>query len=163
MAFSRLRSGWLHRALELMRWSRFLSYALIAAAGIESIIHPPVSVSQAIDGHQAVGLTWALVMTISAGLCALGAALDRWVGEYVGLIPLSIISAVFGISAISRSSVSAAGGLFLIGFFWIMISRWQEVALLRIEADRKARENESTELLAEGGELPSPDDRKGEV
>jgi hypothetical protein len=55
------------------------------------------------------------------------------------LIPLAFVAFAFGVAAISRGAVGFAGGLFLIGFFWLLVSRWQEVALLRIEADREAK------------------------
>jgi hypothetical protein len=58
----------------------------------------------------------------------------------VGLIPLSLVAAVFGVSAFSRGTVGWAGGFFLIGFAWLLAARWQEVALLRREAERLHRQ-----------------------
>ena len=79
---------------------------------------------------------------LSAALCAAGAVLGRWPGEYAGLWPLAMVAAAFGIAALARGSASIAGGLFLIGFFWMLISRWQEVALLRIESVRRHEEHD---------------------
>lgn len=136
--FKRARSRWLARALLILRLSRGAAYLLLTAAGVNSIVHPPASVESA-SGASSVTFVWAGMMAVSALACALGAFTDRWVGEYVGLIPLSLVAAIFGVSALARSSASISGGLFLLGFFWILISRWQEVALLRVESERRQR------------------------
>lgn len=141
MVMSDLRHGWFTRAYVLLRWSRAIAYALIAAAGIFAVLRPPVSVSAAAESHL-ITYVWASIMAVSAAMCAVGAASGRWVGEYSGLIPLSFVSAVFGISALARGSASIAGGLFLLGFFWFQFSRWQEVALLRVESVRRHDEHE---------------------
>lgn len=134
-----LRESWLTRAVVFLRWSRTAGYTLVSLAGIVSIIHPPPSVTAA-AGHHIVTYVWAGVMAVSAAVSAVGAASGRWPGEYAGLWPLALVAAVFGISALARGSASVAGGLFLLGFFWILISRWQEVALLRIESVRRQHE-----------------------
>lgn len=134
-----MRRGWISRAVEIMRLTRVIAYVLIALAGGASILWPPLSVTQASEGRP-VAYVWAGLMAVSGLFCAAGAATDRWIGEYVGLVPLSLVAAIFGVSALSRGNVSWAGGLFLLGFFWILIARWQEVALIRVEADRTARE-----------------------
>lgn len=136
-----VRAGWLSRAVVILRWSRALGYALVALAGVLSIAHPPVSV-QAAAGHHVVTYVWAAVMAIAAGLCAVGAITGRWVGEYIGLVPLCLVSAAFGVAALARGSNSLAGGLFLLGFFGILLARWQEVALLRVESVRRQHERE---------------------
>jgi hypothetical protein len=136
--FRRVRRRWLTRAILILRWSRGLAYLLIAGAGVSAILSPPASVATAANGRL-VTFVWAGLMAVSAAACALGAFTDRWVGEYVGLIPLSLVAAVFGLSALSRGQASLSGGLFLLGFFWILISRWQEVALLRVESERRLR------------------------
>lgn len=135
-----VRRGFVTRARLLLRWSRTVGYMLVAAAGIVSIIRPPVSVTAA-SGDHTITYIWAGVMTIAAILCAVGALTGRWVGEYAGLVPLCFVAAVFGISALARGGPSLAGGLFLLGFFWVLLSRWQEVALLRVESLRRHREN----------------------
>jgi hypothetical protein len=134
-----VRKHWLERAVILLRWSRAAGYALIAAAGAWSLAQPPASVTSA-SGHHIVTYVWASVMAVSGVSCAVGAAAGRWPGEYAGLWPLAFVAAAFGISAIARGQGSIAGGLFLLGFFWILVSRWQEVALLRIESVRRQQE-----------------------
>lgn len=142
MGFRHVRRQWLGRAITIARWTRATGYVLVALAGLWSMINPPASVTAA-SGHHAVTYVWAGVMTISAGLCALGAVFGQWPGEYAGLWPLALVAAVFGISALSRGNASIAGGLFLLGFFWMLVSRWQEVALLRIESVRRRDEHEN--------------------
>lgn len=135
----RIHAEWVRRAIEVVRWTRVSAYALIACAGVASVLWPPPSVQAASDGV-AVALIWAGLMAVSAAFCAFGAASDRWVGEYIGLVPLALTAMIFAVSAFARGQMSWSGGTFLLGFsFWI-ITRWQEVALLRVEAERKARE-----------------------
>lgn len=150
---NRLRRGWLRRALKLMRWSRVLAYLLVGAAGAVGAVSPPVAIQQGAGGFRTITLTWAVLMAVAASFCAWGAASDRWVGEYIGLIPLSLVAFAFGVGALSRGTTSFAGGLFLIGFFWILVARWQEVALLRTEAARQ--------VSRRNGEGASPPDREG--
>jgi hypothetical protein len=136
--FSRLRRRWLHSAFRFMRWSRVLAYAAIAVAGMVAVFLPPRTVEEATGNGTTVQIVWAALMSVAAAFCTWGAATDRWVGEYVGLIPLAAVAAVFGISAMSRGGGGWAGGIFLVGFFWILVSRWQEVALIKAEAERQA-------------------------
>jgi hypothetical protein len=137
-----MRHGWLLRAVVILRWTRATGYALISLTGVAAIVHPPVSVSSATGNHLTT-YVWAAVMTCSASLCALGAVRGQWPGEYAGLWPLAMVAAAFGIAALSRGAASIAGGLFLIGFFWMLVARWQEVALLRIESVRRHEEREN--------------------
>jgi hypothetical protein len=132
--------------LRILRWSRVAAYMLVALAGAISVVLPPASVAQATGGYRLVQLVWAGLMAVAAGFCAWGAATDRWVGEYVGLIPLAAVAAVFGISSLARGHVGWPGGLFLLGFFLILVSRWQEVALLRAEAERLTRAQREGEV-----------------
>ena len=140
MVFTRIQRGWLRRAFYFLRWSRVLTYAAISAAGCVALILPPASIDQATGRGLIVQLVWAALMAVSSAFCAWGAATDRWIGEYVGLIPLAAVAAAFAVSALGRGQVGFAAGLFLTGFFWILVSRWQEVALLRVEAERQAEE-----------------------
>lgn len=153
--FGGFRRGWVRRALKFMRWSRVAAYVMIASAGVASLAFPPASIESASDNTRFLQLSWAGLMALSAGFCAWGAARDRWVGEWIGLVPLSLVAAAFGISALARGTSGWSGGLFLFGFFWILVSRWQEVALLRSEADRQAR-------IGGNGEGGIPQRRGGE-
>lgn len=140
MILRRVRRGWLRRAVELLRLSRAVAYLLIACAGPVAIYWPPQAISTATGTLRSVAYGWAALMAVAALFCAYGAITGRWVGEYIGLVPLSLVAAAFGISALSRGPVSSAAGLFLLGFFWLLVARWQEVALIRLEATRAGRE-----------------------
>lgn len=128
------RRGWLRRAYRILRASRVSGYAILALSGLVSLFIPPASVSEASQQTQVVLSAWSLLMVVAGGLCAYGAATDRWIGEYIGLIPLGMVALAYAVSALARGSVGWAGGLFLVGFFLALFSRWQEVALLRAEA-----------------------------
>lgn len=138
MIWQRTRSGWLHQALTLVRYSRVLAYLMIGLAGLLAVLNPPASMAEATGGAYILQLSWAGLMTVAATFCAYGAATNRWVGEYIGLIPLSLVAAAFGVAALTRGTPGFAGGSFLLGFFWLLVSRWQEVALLKVEALRHA-------------------------
>ncbi len=130
--------GWLGRHPGTIRWSRTLAYAGIAASGVAAILKPPTSVEDA--APSLVVSVWALLLAVSAAICAVGSAMDRWVGEYIGLVPLGTTAMVFSLSVLGRGWPGAAGGAFLFGVFWLLASRWQEVALLRTESTRHAKE-----------------------
>ncbi len=119
------------------RWIRPLSYALVAVSGLTAIFWPPVSVKS--NTSETVVITWAILLAVSAMFCAVGSASDRWVGEYVGLIPLGLSALVFAFSALSRGLAGIAGGAFLLGFFLWLAVRWQEVATLRIQSTQYAQ------------------------
>lgn len=128
------RRGWLRRAYRILRASRVSGYAILALSGLVSLFIPPASVSEASQQTQVVLSAWSLLMVVAGALCAYGAATDRWIGEYIGLIPLGMVALAYAVSALARGSVGWAGGLFLVGFFLALFSRWQEVALLRAQA-----------------------------
>lgn len=132
-----IRRRWLRNALAVIRWSRILAYIGLAVSGAASLAHPPASV-QASAGFQVTIYVWASVLCLSSIICMIGAITDRWVGEYMGLVPLGLSALVFAVSAMSRGVSGVAGGAFLFGFFWFLASRWQEVALLRVESVRRA-------------------------
>jgi HAMP domain-containing protein len=121
------------------RAARFAGYALIAVCGLAAMLWPPPSVSRTANS-----LIWVWIVSILAGgvACAVGAGLDVWLGEYVGLWPLITAFAVFGISALATGQlVSIAGGTCLLAIAFWLLARWQEVAVLRREADRQVQED----------------------
>lgn len=134
-----LRGVWIRHAISAIRWSRIVAYIAIAGSGVAAVVSPPASVAAAAH-HGLVVYAWAILLALSSAACALGAVTDRWVGEYIGLVPLALSAAVFAFSSLARGAPGIAGGAFLFGFFWILASRWQEVALLRIESTRRARQ-----------------------
>lgn len=138
MIWTAARRAWLRRAIQVVRWSRFAGYLFVACSGLASAFYPPTSITEATQGRPVLWV-WSGLMVVSAAACAYGAAANHWVGEYIGLMPLGCVALAFGLAALARGSVGVAGGLFLVAFFWVLLSRWQEVALLRIEAVKRTR------------------------
>ena len=129
---------WAPRFAVALHWTRFGAYVLLSAAGIWSIVAPPVSV--AATGTHRSSVAWAILLTGSSLWCAYGALTGKWIGEYVGLVPLGAAALAFALSAMARGGPSIAGGLFLLGFAFIVVTRWQEVTILRIKAQQEALE-----------------------
>ncbi len=139
MIWTAARRAWLRRAFRVIRWTRFAGYVFLAMSGTASIWYPPASIADAVQ-TRLVAVLWSALIVVSAAVCAYGAAANHWVGEYVGLVPLACVALAFGLAAMGRGHVGWAGGAFLVAFFWVLVSRWQEVALLRIEALKATRE-----------------------
>lgn len=117
------------------RASRLLGYVLIALCGAAAVVWHPASVSQAARGP--LFYVWALFLIVGGVVSAIGAGLDMWFGEYVGLWPIIASSTIFGLSALATGRWQAvAGGCFLLAVTCWLFARWQEVAVLRREADR---------------------------
>lgn len=153
MILRRIRTAWLRRVVTLLRWSRFTAYTSISLAGAAAMIWPPQSIRAATDSDGLpTAYAWAGVLVVSAAFCAYGAFADRWIGEHIGLIPLGLMVMVFAGSALARGPMSWSGGLFLFGFFWGLVARWQEVTLIRIEAERAARDRARTARRLVGGD-----------
>jgi hypothetical protein len=125
------------RLAHARHWTRFVGYTLITLAGIAAIVYPPPAVRTTAGDHSAT-LAWAGLMALSAAACAVGAALNSWVGEYIGLIPLGATLLIFAVSALTRGTSAWSGGLFLLAFLVAFMARWQEVALQRYDAQKAA-------------------------
>jgi uncharacterized membrane protein YdjX (TVP38/TMEM64 family) len=120
------------------RTARFLGYVLIAVCGVAAILWPPATVSTAAAGF--LFYIWVLFLVAGGAISALGAGLDVWLGEYIGLWPVITASTIFGLSALATGRWQAvAGGCFLLAVTCWLFARWQEVAVLRREADRDVR------------------------
>jgi hypothetical protein len=136
MVLRRIRRKWIRNSITVIRLSRAVTYVLISLSGLLAIIIPPASVRAATEGSGLVVYAWAGLLALSAAICAAGTITGRWLGEYIGLIPLAFSCAAFALSALARGASALSGGFFLLGFFAMLLSRWQEVALVRIAADR---------------------------
>lgn len=143
MIFRHVRQRWLSRPAVWLRWSRAAAYVFTALSGFSALIWTPASIRAATTPvARYMPLIWAGVMAVSAAFCAAGAIADRWLGEYVGLVPLCFVAAAFAVSAVGRGPTAFSGGFFLLGFFLFFVSRWQEVALIKVEALRSASERQ---------------------
>lgn len=118
-----------------------VGYALMALAGLAAIVWPAPSVKAATATTSGLLVyVWAILLTVGGVTCALGAATDRWLGEYAGLWPLVTTFAVYGLAAFAspKGAVAYAGGFALLSIAALMYARWQVVALVRREADLRA-------------------------
>lgn len=121
-----------------VRVSRVFAYCAFAAAGATSIAWPVPAVAEATTGARYLALVWAGMLTTGGVLSALGAAVDRWIGEYVGLLPMIATFAIYALTvAVSGSLPSAAACTFLTGVALVLFSRWREVAHVRAEVARR--------------------------
>jgi hypothetical protein len=120
---------------------RAVAFALLAAGGIAAMIWPPPAVQAATSPAAALAYLWAALLILGGACSAIGAATDRWLGEYVGLWPLITVFAIYGLSAFasSRGLVALAGGCVLTAVAALLLARWQDVNLIRREAAHTAR------------------------
>lgn len=127
--------------MRLGRAARLVGYALMGLAGVAAMVWPAPAVQEATaPTGGALAYVWAALLVVGGVTSAAGAASDRWLGEYAGLWPLVATFAVFGLSALAseRGFVAVAGGLALLAIAALLHARWQDVALIRREADRQA-------------------------
>lgn len=109
----------------------------MAVAGLASVIWPAPSVSRA----AAYGLAyiWAVFLALGGSTAAVGAATDRWLGEYIGLPLLTTTFGIYGLAAATAGRVtSIAGAAALTSIALLLAARWRDVAIVRREADRYA-------------------------
>ncbi len=122
------------------RPARAAAFAMMAAGGAAAMIWPPPAVQTATSPVYALAQVWAALLVLGGTCSAVGAATDRWLGEYAGLWPLIVVFTVYGLAAFTsgRGLVALAGGFVLTAVAGILFARWQDVALIRREAGREA-------------------------
>jgi hypothetical protein len=120
---------------------RAVAFTLLAAGGVAALVWPPPAVQAATSPAAALAYVWAALLILGGACSALGAYTDRWLGEFVGLWPLIMVFAVYGLSAFasSRGLVAVAGGCVLTAVAALLLARWQDVNLIRREAAHVAR------------------------
>lgn len=124
------------------RYPRTIGYALLTACGIVLVVAPAPAVRA--STYAAAVYVWAAFLIVGGTLSALGAGLDRWAGEYVGLWPVMTAFAVWSLAALARPG-ALAFGLLLIAITVLFFARWRHVShvhrvLLRVpERVRNAR------------------------
>lgn len=117
---------------------RIVGYGLFTAAGAATLLWPAPNVSAATGW---LAYVWAGFLAAGGMLSAGGAITDRWIGESVGLPLLIAAFAVYAvIIAASGRLTSIAGALVLAGIGAALAARWQDIAGVRREAIRAARE-----------------------
>ena len=117
-------------------------YTLMAVAGIAAIVWPAPTVRAATAPTAgALVYVWAAMLTLGGLSSAIGAARDRWLGEYAGLWPLVMTFAVYALAAAAAGrTTSVAGACALGSIAMLLAARWRDVALIRREAARSNTE-----------------------
>lgn len=115
------------------RYPRTLGYALIAVCGAILIV-APVPTVRASTVPWAV-YTWAAFLIVGGALAALGAGLDRWPGEYIGLWPIMAAFLVWALAALSYPG-AIAFGLLLLAITLLFFARWRHVSRVRRALER---------------------------
>jgi len=130
--------------LPARRWTRVTAYALMAAGGAAAMAWPNPAVRAATTPTSGLlAYLWALLLVLGGASSAIGAALDRWLGEYTGLVPLSATFAVFSLSAAATGRLTAMPGAAVLGSIaFFLLSRWLDVAQTRREAARYHAEHQ---------------------
>ena len=119
------------------RWTRVGGYTLMGLAGAWAIIWPAPAVQAATSPAAALAYVWALLLLVGGFTSAVGAAMDRWLGEYAGLWPLIVTFAAYGLAAASTGRLTAiAASLALGSIALLLLARWRDVAMVRREAVR---------------------------
>ena len=119
------------------RISRVFAYSAFATTGFTSIMWPVASVVAATQGARYLTFVWAGMLIAGGIISALGAAVDRWIGEYVGLLPMMVTFVIYALAvAAAGTPTSVAGSAFLSGVALILFARWRDVAHIRVEAAR---------------------------
>jgi uncharacterized membrane protein HdeD (DUF308 family) len=114
------------------RWAYAAGYLLMAVAGVFAGIWPSQNVSNAAAAEEWLVLVWVAFLVIGGICSSVGAATERWLGEYIGLPLLGSVFAVYGLAAFANTSrsVYAAGALFL-AIALLISSRWLDVSYAR--------------------------------
>jgi hypothetical protein len=80
-------------------------------------------------------ILWATLLAVGGLTSAIGSAADVWLGEYAGLWPIIITFMIFGFAnAVSGSLIELALSLTVLGWSFLLLARWREVALVRSQA-----------------------------
>lgn len=78
---------------------------------------------------------WAVMLAVGGLTSAVGSAADVWLGEYAGLWPIIMTFMIFGVAnALSGSLIELALSLTVLGWSFLLLARWREVAMVRSEA-----------------------------
>lgn len=106
------------------------------------------------------GYLWALLLIIGGLSSAWGALWRKWPGEYVGLVALMIVMAVYAtvamLTGVKTEPPAPATAFGWAGMFFIWLCRWIKVDCIRREAEhekkRSDQQAEQTRRLTEPGE-----------
>lgn len=114
------------------RWTRVVGYVLMAVAGSTAIAWPSPSVRAAAGAASYLTIAWAVMLVVGGIASAVGAALDRWLGEYTGLWPLIVTFTIYALTIAANGHLyGIAGAALLASIAFLLLSRWRDVAALR--------------------------------
>ena len=124
-------------SVSVRRWTRVISYTLMAVAGVAALVWPAPSVRAAAGTAAILAYLWAALLVIGGTTAAVGAAAGRWLGEYAGLWPLIVTWAVYCLAAAATGRATAIAASCALGSIaFLLLSRWRDVAQIRREAAR---------------------------
>lgn len=110
------------------RYPRTFGYALLTACGVVLVTAPAPAVRA--STFAAAVYVWAAFLIVGGILSAVGAGLDRWPGEYIGLWPIMTAFAVWSLAALARPG-ALAFGLLLVAITVLFFARWRHVSRVR--------------------------------
>lgn len=114
-------------------------YFAMAAAGVCAWLWPSPSLATATGGEALLITVWDVFLVVGGLLAGAGAAVDRWIGEYLGLPLLAAVFAVYGVTILGSSRDSSrAGAAILLAVACMLIARWVDVGDVRRAAVKGA-------------------------
>jgi hypothetical protein len=134
----------------VLRYARAVAYVSIAVGSALSLIPSLIPASIRASGfNTAQIITWSIVLMISASVAAYGVIVDVWWGEYVGLIPMSLLSVVYAIASFIARDGGVTRGFFLLGLGFLFLAIWDDRAKVRmLVADEAHRRREGSRAAA---------------
>lgn len=123
------------------RWIRAIGYGSIGCGGIAALLFPSFRAEgpMSLTGGPVI-LLWALLLAVGGLTSAVGSAADIWLGEYAGLWPIILTFMIFGVaSAASGNLIELALALTILGWSFLLLARWREVAMVRSQAMKFSR------------------------
>lgn len=126
-------------AATVRRTAYAVGYLSMAAAGVCAWLWPSPSLANATGGVALLVYVWDAFLVVGGLAAGLGAAVDRWLGEYIGLPLLAAVFAVYGVSALaSGRDTSRAAAAILIAVALMLFARWIDVGDVRRAAVKGA-------------------------
>jgi hypothetical protein len=132
-------SAYLRPIVYGMRRAKLLAYLLLTIAGGCAMVPglQPPAIQQAAASVVQI-YVWAGVLVVSGGLCFYGELRGSWWGEYIGLLPLCLLSMVYAITAIIQGDGGIARGCFLLALSSFCLAAWSNAAWVRAVAAHEA-------------------------
>ena len=129
----------------LMRVARTIAYACIGTSGLLLIMSPIFATTET---PLAITMTW--FMMVGGYISAVGAATNRWAGEFMGIPLLMASFSVFGFITFRENRpdapyIAAANLSLLNGLALLFLARWLYVFSVQDAAQRFSRKKRPNE------------------